>query len=74
MPLSHVVTTCKQRNQLLKEWNQAVLNFSKSVSRLNACHGDGRKFRDQHRATELARLDAENARMILELHRTEHGC
>ena len=64
---------CRDRNQLIKEWHQAVQDFSKSVSRLRVCHGDARKFADQYQATEIA-LHAEDAHMKLELHRTERGC
>jgi hypothetical protein len=65
---------CRDRNQLIKDWHQAVQDFSKSVSRLRVCHGDVRKFADQYQATEIARLHADDAHSMLELHRAKHGC
>jgi hypothetical protein len=65
---------CVHRNNLVKEWNEAVLNFSNAVSRLKACQGNGPDFAKQYHATEEARLQAENTHLMLELHRTEHGC
>lgn len=65
---------CTHRNQLVKEWNESVLAFSKAVSLLKACNGDGKNFANQYHVTEEARLHAENAHLMLELHRTEHGC
>jgi hypothetical protein len=65
---------CPDRNRLIKQWHQAVQDFSKSVSRLRVCHRDARKFADQNQATEIARLRVDDAHMKLELHRTEHGC
>ena len=67
------MTTCPQRDHLMDEWNDAVAKFSTSIRRLKAAIGDGR-YADEHRATELARQRAENARTMLELHRAEHGC
>ena len=64
---------CERRNQLVKEWHEAVAKFSDSVSQLRASIGDG-TFAEQYRATELARLHADNAHAILELHRSEHEC
>jgi hypothetical protein len=65
---------CPERNRLIKDWHQAVQDFSKSVSRLTVCHRDEQNFADQYQATELARLRVEDAHTILELHRAEHGC
>ena len=65
---------CPERNRLVKDWHQAVQDFSKSVSRLRVCHRDERNFADQYQATELARLRVEDAYMKLERHRAEHGC
>src|ERR1700737_5255470 len=50
MPASPFVSTlkgipmrnCTERERLVKEWHEAVLKFSKAVSRLNACSGDNR--------------------------------
>ena len=65
--------TCPHRNQLVSEWNQAVSDFSKAVSRLKTAVGKG-NFADEQQATEQARLLAEDARTMLNLHRDEHGC
>jgi hypothetical protein len=65
---------CPDRNRLIKQWHKAVQDFSKSVSRLRVCHRDAGKFADQYQATEIARVQAEDAHVKLELHRTEHGC
>jgi hypothetical protein len=67
--------TCPHREKLIDEYHHAVDTFSKSIKLLRKCNGDGyQKFADQHRVTEQARLHAENARMMLDLHRVEHGC
>ena len=65
---------CEHREQLITEWHEAVVRFSHAVKRLRQCDGDARRFADEHHATEQARLHAENARMMLNLHRDEHGC
>ena len=67
--------TCSDRERLMLEYHHAVEAFSKSVKLLKGCNGDGyHKFSDQNRATEQARLHAENARLMMEFHRSEHGC
>jgi hypothetical protein len=65
---------CEHKNNLITEWQGALKAFSTAVKRLQDCNGDADKFAVEHRATELARLHAENARMMVEHHRTEHGC
>jgi hypothetical protein len=65
---------CPDRNRLIKEWHQAVQDFSKAVSRLRVSHRDAGRFADQYQATELARLRAEDAHMKLQLHRADHEC
>ena len=65
---------CEHRNRLLGEWQESLANFSDAVKRLRECSGDGSKFAEQYRSTEQARLHAENARMMVEHHRAEHGC
>jgi hypothetical protein len=65
--------TCPHRDRLISEWNKAVRDFSKSISRLKAALDNG-SFADEKQATEQARLHAENARTMLNLHRAEHGC
>jgi hypothetical protein len=64
---------CAHRNQLVTDWNEAVLNFSKAVSLLKASNSDRGDFAKHYHATEEARLHAENASAVLELHRTDHG-
>jgi hypothetical protein len=67
--------TCHDRERLTVQYHDAVEMFSASVKLLRECNGyTPRTFADQHRATELARLHSENARVTLELHRHEHGC
>jgi hypothetical protein len=65
---------CVHRNHLVKLWNEAVLGFSEAVNKLKACPKTDRGFTEQYQATEQARLHAENARVMLNLHRDEHGC
>ena len=65
--------TCPHRQQLTEEWNQAVSEFSKSIRRLKDAIGN-EGYANEYRATEQARLHAENARTMLNLHRSEHGC
>ena len=66
--------TCPDRERLIVQYHNAVVMFSASISRLKACNGDGKGFSATHRETELARLHAENARLMLEMHRSEHDC
>jgi hypothetical protein len=67
--------TCSERERLIVEYHQAVEMFSRNVKLLRECNGDGyHKFQERHRATEIARLHAENARLMVDFHRTEHGC
>jgi hypothetical protein len=65
---------CEQRERLLGEWQESVAKFSDAVKRLRQCNGDGSKFAEQHEATEQARRHAEEARKLVEHHRSEHGC
>ena len=49
--------------------------FSASVTPLRQCHGYSfHEFAEHYKVTELARLDAEDIRLRLELNRNEHGC
>ena len=64
---------CTQCNHLVKLWNEAVLAFSQAAEKLSACKGND-QFKRQHHLTEMARLHADNARIMVELHRAEHGC
>jgi hypothetical protein len=65
---------CAQRDRLIKQWHDAILAFAHCVSQLGVRKGSGDGFSKQYQETELARLHAEDARMMLELHRTEHDC
>lgn len=67
------MSTCPHRDDLMREWNKAVSEFSKSISRLKAAIAN-EHFADEQHATEQARLHTENARTMLNLHRAEHGC
>jgi hypothetical protein len=58
---------CIKRDRLIHDWHEAVLKFSDSLSRLRKCAAS--RFADQHKATEIARLHCENARMMLDVHR-----
>ncbi len=66
--------TCPARERLIVQYHDAVVMFSASISRLKACNGDGKGFAQAHRETKLARLHTENARLMLEMHRSEHDC
>ena len=65
---------CEHRHRLIAEWHKSVVEFSKCIRLLQASIGNGSNFADAHQATEQARLHAENARTMLNLHRDEHGC
>lgn len=64
---------CPRRERLIWEWDEAVVKFADCVGRLTAITGDN-GFAEGYQVTELARLHAENARMVVELHRAEDGC
>jgi hypothetical protein len=49
------------------------LDFANCVGGL-AARNNGYGFAAHYEKTELARLHADNARTMLELHRAEHGC
>jgi hypothetical protein len=65
---------CLHRENLTVEYHEAVQAFSYAVKRLRESDRTGVGFEEHHRATELARQRADNARTMLDLHRTEHGC
>jgi hypothetical protein len=65
---------CEHRERFTIQYNDAVVMFSASVQRLKECNADGNGFAAAQRASELARLHAENARLMLEMHRAEHNC
>ena len=62
---------CKHRDALFDAWREAIDSLENSVSRLASSDGD---LDALHRQSEDARLHAENVRMLLKLHRSEHGC
>jgi hypothetical protein len=62
---------CDERQQLVEKWNGAVKVYAHFLDVLASGDGD---FNQRYRDTELARLDAENARLMLEQHRKNHGC
>ncbi len=63
---------CPDREDLIVQWHGALLMFAHSVSQLSV-HKENGNFNWQPE-TEQARLHAENARTMVELHCTEHGC
>jgi hypothetical protein len=65
---------CAERERLIKQWHDAILTFAHCVSQLGARKGNGGRSSKRYQQTEQARLHAENARTMLELHRTEHDC
>jgi hypothetical protein len=65
---------CPDRERLTTQYHDAVVIFSASVTHLKGCNGDGNGFAEAQRETDVARLHAENARVMLEMHRAEHGC
>ena len=69
-----MLPTCEDRERLVTEYRDALGKFSAAVKRLRQCDRDAHRFADEHQATEIARLHAENARAMLELHRSQHGC
>ena len=66
--------SCPHRERLTIEYYDAVVLFSASVTTLKECDGNRHRFVEAHQASERARLHVENARMMLGIHRDEHGC
>ena len=62
---------CKERDALFEAWREAIDSLENSVGQLASSDGD---YEPRHRQSEDARLHAENVRMLLKLHRSEHGC
>ena len=62
---------CKERDALFEVWREALDSLGDSVRQLASSDGD---LEALHRRSEDARLHAENVRMLLKLHRSEHGC
>lgn len=65
---------CEDRKRLIAEFQDALERFSAAVKHGRQCERDEHRFPDAYQATELARLHCEDARKMLERHRTEHGC
>src|ERR1700682_5826226 len=63
---------CEHCKRLIDSWRFAVLELSKSVSRLRVAHNNGIGFEHAHGEAELARLTADNARTTLDRHRYGH--
>jgi hypothetical protein len=68
------MSKCEHRERLTIQYNDAVVTFAAAVNHLKECNGSGNGFAEAQRAAELARLHAENARLMLEMHRAEHNC
>jgi hypothetical protein len=67
-----VTVDCIERDKLIETWNSSLTMLSSSVTELNAStDGD---FKQRHRDTVLARLNAQNAVKVLALHRSQHDC
>jgi hypothetical protein len=66
--------TCPDREKLTIQYDEAVVIFSASVTCLRGRNGNGNGFAEAQHATELARLHAETARIMLAMHRAEHSC
>jgi hypothetical protein len=69
--------SCKIQSALTDSWVQATDKFSAAVKAMTGSHiatmGEA-DFMLLRGAAERARLASENARLLLELHRKEHGC
>jgi len=62
---------CPQRERLIFEWYEAVMNLASYINHLRMGGGN---FAYEYQTTELARQAAEKAATLLTAHRTEHGC
>jgi hypothetical protein len=69
--------SCKIQASLTEVWFAATEQFSASVKAMTGHHIETMSNADYmvlRGKAEKARLASENARMMLELHRKEHGC
>ena len=64
---------CPDRNRIIVEWRESVVKFADQVKRLAACTGNRDGFVEQFHITDLARLECDQARLVLEQHRADHG-
>jgi len=65
---------CPIRKQLVSQWCDAVNQLSIGVDRLEAYVTILAQFDQEGRAVEFARIAAENARIALNEHSSEHKC
>jgi hypothetical protein len=65
---------CPDRNRIIAEGRESAVKFADQVKRLAECTGKQGGFVEQFRVTELARLQCDDARLVLEHHRSDHGC
>jgi hypothetical protein len=65
------------RPNLTAAWSDATTQFSSAVKEMTRAHISTMSEADYivlRGKAETARLASENARLLLELHRNEHGC
>ena len=68
---------CKDARDMTARWYAAIEHYRDAVFQMmNAVRPetDSAAFRILHATAEKARLETENARRALEMHRHEHGC
>jgi hypothetical protein len=65
---------CSERDRIIIEWRESVLNFSDHVKRLAECTGKQDGFMDQFYKTDLTRQQSDETRRRLENHHDECGC
>jgi hypothetical protein len=76
-PTERASMSCKIQASLTEAWSAATEQFSASVKAMTGNHVGtmpGADYKALRASAEDARLKSENARMLLELHRKEHGC
>jgi hypothetical protein len=69
--------SCITQATLTEAWSLATEQFSAATKALTGDHigkMSQEAYKGLRRKAEEARLASENARMLLELHRNEHGC
>jgi len=67
---------CEEKTRLVSEYNRATTIFSDAVEQLHKRIGTSSKdeYESLTRATEDARMQAEEARLMMERHVKDHGC
>jgi hypothetical protein len=75
-PTERVPMSCKIQASLTEAWSNATSEFSSAIKALTVAHAgmSEAEYRGLRAKAETARLASENARLLLELHRNEHGC